>query len=71
MDWLLALPPVTRSYFVGCVVMTALVHFDVVSPLYLYDARLQHRVRRGRTVDSPFPSFLTLFSPSVGQVSQL
>ncbi len=30
------LPPVTRAYFVGCVATTALVHFDVVSPLYLY-----------------------------------
>jgi Derlin-2/3 len=36
MDWLLSLPPVTKFYFCGCITVTALVHFDVVSPLYLY-----------------------------------
>ena len=35
MDWLLGLPPVTKTYFMSCVVITALVHFDIVSPLYL------------------------------------
>jgi hypothetical protein len=33
---ILGLPPATRTYFLGCVATTALVHFDVVSPLYLY-----------------------------------
>lgn len=33
---ILSLPPATRAYFIGCVATTALVHFDVVSPLYLY-----------------------------------
>jgi Derlin-2/3 len=33
---ILGLPPATRAYFIGCVATTALVHFDVVSPLYLY-----------------------------------
>lgn len=30
------LPPATRTYFIGCAATTALVHFDMVSPLYLY-----------------------------------